>query len=93
METSVIMILAVIAMLILSIVMIVKFFQMASDIREMKELYVDGLKKIEDGRLNGEESAYRYYKLPLEETNKEDREADKKQFVEDTNKKRESSAD
>jgi tRNA isopentenyl-2-thiomethyl-A-37 hydroxylase MiaE len=56
-----VIIVVAIALLVLNICMIVKFFQMAKNIERLTDLYVNGKKEIYNT------SVMKYYKLPLEE--------------------------
>lgn len=67
------------ALFILNIVMIVKFFQMANDMRAIKNLFVNGIKIINDEKL--ENPVKRFYKLPLEEITAAEYMADKNNFI------------
>lgn len=80
-----------IILLILNIFIIVKFFQIAEDIRAIKNLYVDFKVEVWDHKLKEEEgvkTAYRFYKNPLNEISQEERENEYNKFIEETNKKR-----
>lgn len=68
MET--ILIIAGVVLLIINITMVVKFFQIAGDLRELRNLYVYGKKSISDDRIpfeNGSNDVHIYYKLPIDE--------------------------
>ena len=74
-----ILIIVGIPLLILNIVMIVKFFQIANDMRSMKNLFVDGIKTVNDERL--ENPVKRFYKMPSEEITAAEYMADKNNFI------------
>ena len=59
----IILIIVGIVLLVINILMIIKFFQMAKNIERLTRLYVDGSKELFKSGI------VKYYKLPLEELN------------------------
>lgn len=78
-----------IVLLIINICMIVKFFQIASNVEKLTKLYVDGVNEVKDDKLDGWNTAKRYYKLPLQEMSEDEKEKEYDEFIKATNKKRE----
>lgn len=76
-------------LLVINICIIVKFFQIASNIEKLTKLYVDGVNEVKDDKLDGWNTAKRYYKLPLQEMSEDEKEKEYDEFIKATNKERE----